>query len=44
MYFRLAQDWGEAVVAPSTEDASQQAKSPINTILTEAIQAAKAAH
>lgn len=43
MYFRLAQDWGEAVVAPSTEDASQQAKSPINTILTEAIQAAEAA-
>lgn len=43
MYFRLAQDWGEAVVTPSTEDASQQAKSPINTILTEAIQAAEAA-
>lgn len=43
MYFRLAQDWGEAVVAPGTEDASQLAKSPVDTILAEAIHAAEAA-
>lgn len=43
MYFRLAQNWGEAVVAPSTEDASEQAKSPIDTILAQAIRAAEAA-
>lgn len=43
MYFRLAQDWGEAVVAPSTEDASEKAKSPVDSILAEAIRAAEAA-
>ena len=43
MYFRLAQDWGEAVIAPGTEDGSEQGKSPIDAVLAEAIKAAEAA-
>lgn len=43
MYFRLAQDWGEAVIAPKTEDASERSKSPVDSILAEAIKAAEAA-
>lgn len=43
MYFRLAQNWGEAVIAPSTEDASEQAKSSVDSILAQAIRAAETA-
>lgn len=43
MYFRIAQDWGEAIVAPGTEDASELAKSPVDSILAQAIRSAEAA-
>lgn len=43
MYFEIARRWGDAPLAPSTEDASPRAKSPADTILAHAIRAAKAA-
>lgn len=43
MYFELARRWGEAPIAPATEDASAQAKSPVDTVLAYALRAAEAA-
>lgn len=43
MYFRLAQDWGEAPIAPGSEDPTVQPKSPIDSVLAEAIRSAEAA-
>lgn len=43
MYFEIARLWGDAPVAPGTEDASAKAKSPVDTILAYAIRAAEAA-
>lgn len=43
IYFRLAQDWGEAPIAPGSEDPTVQAKSPVDSVLAEAIRWAEAA-
>ncbi|MBC5620151.1 RagB/SusD family nutrient uptake outer membrane protein [Butyricimonas hominis] len=43
MYFRLAQDWGEAPIAPGSEDPTVQPKSPVDSVLAEAIRWAEAA-
>ncbi len=43
MYFEIARRWGDAPIAPRTEDASAQAKSPADSVLAEAIRAAEAA-
>lgn len=43
MYFEIARRWGEAPIAPGTEDASEQAKSPVDSVLAQAIRAAEAA-
>lgn len=43
MYFRLAQDWGEAPIAPASEDPTVQAKSPVDSVLAEAIRWAESA-
>ena len=43
MYFEIARRWGDAPIAPATEDATQKAKSPVDTILALAIRSAEAA-
>ncbi|WP_292265829.1 RagB/SusD family nutrient uptake outer membrane protein [Butyricimonas sp.] len=43
MYFEIARQWGDAPVAPRTEDATAKAKSPVDTILAYAIRAAETA-
>lgn len=43
MYFEIARRWGEAPIAPGTEDATAKAKSPADTVLAYAIRAAEAA-
>ena len=43
MYFEIARQWGDAPIAPRTEDATAKAKSPVDTILAYAIRAAEAA-
>lgn len=43
-YFNIARKWGDAPIAPTnTEDASPRAKSPVDSVLAEAIRAAKKA-
>ncbi len=43
MYFEIARQWGDAPIAPRTEDPSPKAKSPMDTILAYAIRAAETA-
>lgn len=43
MYFEIARRWGDAPIAPGTEDATEQAKSPVDSVLAQAIRAAEAA-
>ena len=43
MYFKIAQHWGEAPIAPGSEEADERAQSPVDTVLAEAIRCAKAA-
>ena len=43
MYFEIARRWGEAPIAPGSEDAKELAKSPVDSVLAQAIRAAEAA-
>lgn len=36
MYFEIARRWGEAPIAPGSEDAKELAKSPVDSVLAQA--------